>query len=95
MLVNGSLTTPAYLMVKITFLIVAFIIEDQPEEFQNGRNSKMVNGKNSNTPNRRDSGKTEEIKLNSYDLDVHMMYKCNTFKSYNGGSEPSAPAELR
>ena len=55
----------------------------------------MVNGKNSNTPNRRDSGKTEEIKLNSYDLDVHMMYKCNTFKSYNGGSEPSAPAELR
>ena len=55
----------------------------------------MVNGKNSNTPNRRDSGKTEEIKLNSYDLDVHMMYKCNTCKSYNGGSEPSAPAELR
>ena len=103
MLVNGSLTTPAYLMVKITFLIVAFIIEDQPEEFQNGRNSKMtnglnskmVNGKNSNTPNRRDSGKTEKIKLNSYDLDVHMMYKCNTCKSYNGGSEPSAPAELR
>ena len=55
----------------------------------------MVNGKNSNTPNRRDSGNTEEIKLNSYDLDVHVMYKCNTCKSYNGGSEPSAPAELR
>ena len=95
MLVHRSLTNLALLMVKITFLIVAFIIEDQPEEFQNGRNSKMVNGKNSNMPNRRDSGKTEEIKLNSYDLDVHMMHKCNTFKSYNGGSEPSAPAELR
>ena len=61
----------------------------------NGLNSKMVNGKNSNMPNERDFGKTEEIKLNSYDLDVHMMYKCNTTKSYNGGSEPSAPAELR
>ena len=55
----------------------------------------MVNEKNSNMPQRQDSGEMEEIKLNSYDLDVHMMYKCNTFKSYNGGSEPSAPAELR
>ena len=101
--VHRSLTTPDYLMIKITFLIVAFIIEDQPEEFQNGRNSKMANGrnskmvneKNSNMPQRQDSGEMEEIKLNSYDLDVHMMYKCNTTKSYNGGSEPSAPAELR
>ena len=67
--VNRSLTTPASLMVKITFLIVAFIIEDQMEEFQNGRNSKMSNGlnskmaneKNSNMPKRRDSGKTREI----------------------------------
>ena len=61
----------------------------------NGLNSKMVNEKNSNMPKRRDSGETEEIKINSHDLDVHMMYKCNTTKSYNGGSEPSAPAELR
>ena len=45
MLVNGSLTTPAYLMVKITFLIVAFIIEDQPEEFQNGKWEEFQNGK--------------------------------------------------
>ena len=87
MLAHRSLTNLALLMVKITFLIVEFIIGEQPEEFQNGKNSNM--------PNRRDSGKMEEIKLNSYDLDVHMMYKCNTFKSYNGGSEPSAPAELR
>ena len=55
----------------------------------------MVNEKNSNMPQRQDSDEMEGIKLNSYDLDVHMMYKCNTFKSYNGGSEPSAPAELR
>ena len=78
MLVHRSLTNLALLMVKITFLIVAFIIEDQPEEFQNGRNSKMtnglnskmVNGKNSNMANRRDSGKIEEIELSSFDLDV-------------------------
>ena len=55
MLVNGSLTTPASLMVKITFLIVAFIIEDQPEEFQNGRNSKMTNGLNSKMVNEKNS----------------------------------------
>ena len=90
-------------MVKITFLIVAFIIEDQPEEFQNGRNSKngkweeFQNGKWEEFQYAKQARfrQTEEIKLNSYDLDVHMMYKCNTFKSYNGGSEPSAPAELR
>ena len=61
----------------------------------NRLNPEMVKEKNFNTPNRRDSGETEEIKLNLHDLDVHMMYKCNTTKSYNGGSEPSAPAELR
>ena len=66
-------------------LIVVFIIGDQPEEFQNGRNSKMtnglnskmVNGKNSNMANRRDSGKTEEIKLNSFDLDVPVRTHLN------------------
>ena len=70
MLVHRSLTNLASLMVKITFLIVAFIIEDQPEEFQNGRNSKMTNGLKSNMANWRDSNKIEEIKLSSFDLDV-------------------------
>ena len=85
MLVHRSLTNLALLMVKITFLIVAFIIGDQPEEFQNGRNSKMtnglnskmVNGKNSNMPNRRDPGKTEGIELNSYDSDVPVRTHLN------------------
>ena len=89
MLAHRSLTNLALLMVKITFLIVAFIIEDQPEEFQNGRNSKMtnglnskmVNGKNSNIANRRESGKTKEIKLGSFDLDVPVRTHLNHIKA--------------
>ena len=77
MLVHRSLTNLALLMVKITFLIVAFIIEDQMEEFQNGRNSKMTNGRNSNMANWRDSNKIEEIKLSSFDLDVPVRTHLN------------------
>ena len=89
MLVHRSLTNLALLMVKITFLIVAFIIEDQLEEFQNGRNSKMTNGlnsnmangKNSNMANWRDSNKIEEIKLSSFDLDVPVRTHLNHIKA--------------
>ena len=81
MLVHRSLTNLALLMVKITFLIVAFIIEDQMEEFQNGRNSKMTNGLNSNMANWRDSNKIEEIKLSSFDLDVPVRTHLNHIKA--------------
>ena len=76
-------------MVKITFLIVAVVIEDQMEEFQNGRNSKMTNGlnsnltngKNNNMANWRDSNKIEEIKLSSFDLDVPVRTHLNHIKA--------------
>ena len=77
MLVHRSLTNLASLMVKITFLIVAFskiILQlkanGRNSNMANGRNSNMANGRNSNMANRRDSGNIEEIKLSSFDLDV-------------------------
>ena len=47
----------------------------------NGLNSKMVYGKNSNMPNRRDPGKTEGIELNSYDSDVPVRTHLNHLKA--------------
>ena len=85
MLVHRSLTNLASLMVKITFLIVAFskmilqlkangrnsnMANGRNSNMANGRNSNMANGRNSNMANRRDSGKTGEIELSSFDLDV-------------------------
>ena len=67
MLAHRSLTNLALLIIKNVInlssqyadvrmhwkrkLIVVFIIGDQPEEFQNGRNSKMSNGLNSKMVN--------------------------------------------